>query len=79
MMDKSQEISSRLWTVFKSFISKKKTDKNWEVFLSQMNEIVEQYQGAEKKLAQDMALAFICFIETKEKEVNREHMNQEAR
>ena len=67
-MDKVREISSRIYLLYQKFYSKKKTMESWDAFVAQCQGIANKYQEPEKSFAEYMALAFINYIEEKEKQ-----------
>jgi len=67
-MDKVQEISSRLYLLYQKFYNKKKTRASWDAFIAQCKEVANNYQEPEKSFAEYMALAFMGYIEEKEKQ-----------
>lgn len=62
-MDRAQEISSKLWNIYSKFCKKRKNDLSWDAFIEQGRAIANQYQGADKALAEDMFLAFVSYLE----------------
>ena len=67
-MDKVREISSRIYLLYQKFYSKKKTMESWDAFVAQCQGIANKYQEPDKSFAEYMALAFINYIEEKEKQ-----------
>ncbi len=68
-MDKSQEISSRLWPWFVELRDSQKNNHTWDRLLEQGKEIVRQYKGDDinYKLAEDLFFAFLAQVERLEK------------
>ena len=77
-MDKAREISASLWELYKKFCDKRKSDSSWDVYLSQCQSVANKYQEPEKSFAEYMALAFINYIEEKEKQKVKRIERQEV-
>ena len=66
-MEQAKAISAKCWNIFKDFYGKEKTEEAWEKFIAAGEQIVGQYEGAERQLASEMYIAFAKYIEEKQK------------